>query len=62
MRSFLEEYIDSHGITLATCKRWGNDRKNALEAALLASCLGGYTTDDAIKAIKEILAEQLHAE
>jgi len=58
MRSFLTEYIDQHGITLANCRRWGSDRRNALDHALLNGPTGGFTTEDAIALIRDILDEQ----
>ena len=51
----------THGITLAYvrhCQRTSRDRRNALEAALLELGRGGYTTNDAIKTIRALLAEQ----
>ena len=58
MRTFLESYIGQNGLTLSKCKRWTQDRRNHLEAALIQEASGLFTTDDAIAAIKEILAEQ----
>lgn len=58
IRAFLTSYIDERGITLANCRRWGSDRRNALEDALLHGPSGGCTTDDAILLIREILNEQ----
>jgi hypothetical protein len=59
MHSFLSNCIADHGITLANVKqRTTRDGRNALEVALLEHGGGGYTTDDAVKAIRALLDEQ----
>ena len=58
MLDFLDTYCSEHGILPDNCKRWGGDRRNALEAAIVAHFgPGSYTTSDAIKAIKQMLLE-----
>ena len=57
MHAFLEGYIISRGITLEMCKRWGVDRTNALEAAIIEARIpGAYVAEDCKPIIKQMLS------